>query len=87
MNTTDWIGYVIALAILLLIGRLLHRTTDKAPEWANWIAQDANGIWWYFEYEPTPLGRWWSGGVGEFGFVRKDAPNPNWRTTLARVRR
>ena len=23
------------------------------PEWANWIAQDANGEWWAYSYEPA----------------------------------
>lgn len=87
MTTTDWIGYVIALAIILLIGWLLHRITDKAPERANWIAQDADGSWWYFEHEPSAIGGYWSGAVGKVRFVHKDAPNPNWRSTLARVRR
>lgn len=88
MSPTDWTGYVIALAIVLLIGWLLHRITDKAPEWANWIAQDANGSWWYFEYEPSAIGCWWWSDVdGKFELVRKDAHNPNWRSTLAMVRR
>ena len=25
---------------------------DEAPEWANWIAQDRDGEWWWFEYQP-----------------------------------
>lgn len=86
MSPTDWTGYVIALAIVLLIGWLLHRITDKAPEWANWIAQDANGSWWYFEHEPSASGGCWYGGVGKVRFVHKDAPNPNWRDTLRRLR-
>lgn len=24
-----------------------------APEWAQWVAHDANGDWWWFEVEPT----------------------------------
>jgi hypothetical protein len=23
-----------------------------APEWANWLAMDANGTWHYYEHEP-----------------------------------
>lgn len=23
-----------------------------APEWANWLAMDSDGIWWWYENEP-----------------------------------
>lgn len=25
-----------------------------APDWANWLAMDADGTWYWFEYEPYP---------------------------------
>lgn len=25
---------------------------NDAPEWANWVAQDPNGSWWWYEHEP-----------------------------------
>lgn len=25
---------------------------DKAPEWANWVARDLNGEWWWYEDKP-----------------------------------
>lgn len=24
-----------------------------APEWANWVAQDGDGEWWWFQNKPT----------------------------------
>ena len=28
-----------------------------APEWANYLAQDMNGVWYWFEFEPIPQAR------------------------------
>lgn len=25
---------------------------EDAPKWANWLAMDANGTWWWYEAEP-----------------------------------
>ena len=25
---------------------------DEAPEWANWLAMDGNGLWHWYEVEP-----------------------------------
>ena len=27
-------------------------TWDSAPEWANWLAQDSDGRWFWYELEP-----------------------------------
>lgn len=62
-------------------------TQDNYPSWANWIAQDADGRWWYYEYMPSALSDWWwSNSTGKFEIVRIDDPNPNWRDTLRRLR-
>ena len=29
---------------------------DEAPEWANWLAMDDTGGWWWYETEPIPVG-------------------------------
>lgn len=26
-----------------------------APEWANWLAQDGNGAWWWYEDKPLTI--------------------------------
>lgn len=30
-----------------------------APEWARWLAMDANGFWWWYEEEPVASGKAW----------------------------
>ncbi len=41
---------------------------DKAPEWANWLAKDHDGVWYWYEdkpfaYEGTQI---WDSGEGKF---------------------
>lgn len=40
---------------------------SDAPHWANWLAMNQNGSWYWFEYEPTQsvLG-WWYASAGVF---------------------
>ena len=39
---------------------------NNAPEWANWVAQNRDGSWHWFEKEPEPyLGLWVSTGKRE----------------------
>lgn len=40
-----------------------------APEWANWLAMDGNGRWYWHENKPHPLKfteEWVYGGKNEF---------------------
>jgi len=30
-----------------------------APDWANWLAQDSDGEWFWFEDKPTPANFCW----------------------------
>ena len=32
---------------------------EDAPEWANWLAMDADGEWYWFEEEPEIEGDGW----------------------------
>lgn len=55
-----------------------------APEWAEWVAQDADGTWWFYGYKPRPwLGMCWmtSHPMGR-QHPHKSEPNKNWRKTL-----
>ena len=40
-----------------------------APEWANWLAMDLGGYWWWYEYKPK-FSSWYTGfissGKGDF---------------------
>jgi len=35
---------------------------QHAPSWANYVAMDQDGSWWWHEFEPTPCGSTWGGG-------------------------
>jgi len=53
----------------------------------NWIAQDANGVWWGFENKPVPGIHGWIDGLdGTKILLKQDiAQNDNWRDTLQRL--
>jgi len=59
----------------------LRPSWDDAPEWANWLAQDATGIWMWYENDPSPYGKvpHWDSQCGKCdnAFVYKD-----WEETL-----
>lgn len=53
---------------------------NEAPEWANFLAQDSNGAWSWFEQEPL-VGD--SGGWRcLYGDCEEAASNPKWQSTL-----
>ena len=56
------------------------------PVWANWIAQDADGVWWTFEHEPN-LGdkSWYENEVGSYARICHQTPNKNWRKSLQKI--
>jgi len=57
-----------------------------APEWGNWIAQDADGAWWGFEVEPLQADRYWyENEVGRYIALGRGVANPHWRESLRRV--
>lgn len=50
-----------------------------APKWAQWLAQDADGIWrWHYTKPFTVLGQWASGGYSESALIT----NPYWKETV-----
>ena len=60
---------------------------DKLPDWALWLAQDADGAWWAYEAEPNQHDTgWYENEVGRIARLGKGDPNPQWRDTLKRVR-
>jgi hypothetical protein len=66
----------------------LYDWSDPAiPEWAEWIATDASGGCFAFEYEPVALpDHWWE--ESECGDIRRLQDRPdlasNWRNSLER---
>ena len=60
---------------------------DKLPDWAEWIAQDADGTWWAYEAEPNQQHNgWYENEVGRIQRLCRDRPNPDWADSLARIR-
>ncbi|MFN2308211.1 MAG: hypothetical protein ABR553_00535 [Gammaproteobacteria bacterium] len=59
----------------------------RPPDWAEWIAQDADGAWWAYEVEPNPHDTgWYENEVGRSQSLGRGATNPDWRGSLRRVR-
>ena len=52
-----------------------------APEWAMWLAQDADGEWCWCENKPSAVVWYWYPD-GHFSSACESKPNPNWRNTL-----
>ncbi len=57
---------------------------DDAPEWAKWLAMDANGIWYWHALEPKAMYEtddFWSsnGAFQQAGFTQN-----NWKDTSER---
>lgn len=53
-----------------------------APEWAVWLAQDEDGLWWWHEQKPWQgyeLNFWFSLGLTLVCGLGQ--PNPDWRET------
>ncbi|MBU1192072.1 MAG: hypothetical protein KKE76_10185 [Gammaproteobacteria bacterium] len=58
----------------------------KIPDWAAWLAQDADGTWWAYEVEPNQQEcGWYENEVGRIQRLDKDVPNPKWMATLTRL--
>jgi len=68
---------------------MTHPDTEKlnwndAPEWAEWLAQDARGGWYWYKNKPfinEDINMW---NVNDPNWQRVNwcEPNPNWRNTL-----
>jgi len=57
---------------------------DEAPEWANWIAQNATGFWHFYDEEPfLAYDCWYSPKRSEVHVLQFTAiPNAYWHKTL-----
>lgn len=50
-----------------------------SPEWANWLAMDKDGLWFWHEEAPEPRSRDWASN-GRIWQARD--PLPNWLTSM-----
>lgn len=57
---------------------------NDAPEWAQWLAQNEDGSWFWYESEPgqVPFGFWLDSGLGKEEWARKTPCYRNWTQTL-----
>ena len=61
--------------------------STQLPEWVRWIAQDADGAWWAYEHEPNMSSDgWYENEVGRSMMLKKNKPNPLWRSELHRIK-
>lgn len=61
-------------------------TNRKLPNWALYIAQDANGQWWAYEAEPNLSHiSWYENEVGRILKLDREKPNVNWLQTLQKI--
>lgn len=59
---------------------------DNLPNWAAWLAQDADGAWWCYEAEPNQNDTgWYENEVGRIAKAGHGEPNPAWPESLVRV--
>jgi len=65
---------------------LLPTKLESTPEWAHWIAQDADGAWWAYEAEPNQQDTgWYENEVGRIAPLGKTALPADWQATLKKL--
>ena len=61
---------------------------SQFPAWVSWIAQDADGSWWGYEYEPNMADRgWYENEVGRSVPLGKSEYSVDWREEIYKVLR
>lgn len=53
---------------------------NDAPKWANYVAMDESGEWWWFENEPSPGRDEWKVDAGDVDAAALSFEN--WKDTL-----
>ena len=56
---------------------------DDAPEWANYMAMDECGEWWWYECEPIEMNGYWTSSNGN-RMSTNLAPYLPWRESSER---
>ena len=53
------------------------------PDWARWLAQDADGTWWAYEAEPHQHHQgWYENEVGRSLKLNTEPANHHWQSSL-----
>lgn len=59
---------------------------ENLPDWACWLAQDADGCWWIYEVEPLQYHQgWYENELGKRTKLGCTEPVKNWQNMLFRV--
>lgn len=59
------------------------------PDWAEWLAQDADGSWWVYEVCPNRHDSgWYENELGRRQRIKlEEKSNPDWQESLRRISR
>lgn len=58
------------------------------PDWVNWVAQDEDGAWWGYQVEPLQQHNgWYENEVGQHIKFSVTNKNPDWYSTLQKIKR
>lgn len=55
-----------------------------APEWAEFVAQDQSGAWYWYEFEPYMLSDQWHEPSDEGRLIQATISGDDWTETLDR---
>lgn len=55
---------------------------SDAPSWAEWLAQDSDGWWYWYEVKPRILHLCWIVMGGKHISAKKSIQGDNWKNTL-----
>ncbi|MDH5183921.1 MAG: hypothetical protein OEX12_08540 [Gammaproteobacteria bacterium] len=59
----------------------------STPTWANWLAQDQNGKWWWYQVEPLRHHcGWYENEIGMYKLLGASGINSNWQHQLYRLK-
>jgi hypothetical protein len=59
---------------------------NQLPEWAHWLAQDADGTWWAFEHEPNLADSvWYENEVGRSLRLGSGIIPDDWKSSLKKI--
>jgi hypothetical protein len=72
-----------------LINKLIRNIPDHAKNWAKWVAQHADGEWWYYEDQPVKVARvgWksWKDNGYQFG-SNITTNSKNWENSVKKLK-
>jgi len=61
-------------------GGVMKPDWKDAPKWAQWLAQDDCGDWWWFANRPRPISTIWYSP--QFSEMHREPCDGDWRETL-----